>query len=93
MLIKVKAEQKNVCLEKDFYSSESIKYFLGIRECCFFDDDFNECYSFSKFVELFRTPVLRLFLEKGDKLEVQIVDGFYRNVLIKSNGNKYIVKL
>lgn len=93
MLVKSKAEQKNVILRKDFYNSGTLKYLFAIGEICFFDDCFDECCSWSKYVELFRTPVIRLFLEKGDKLDVELVDGMYVNVLIKKNGNKYVVEL
>lgn len=87
------ATQKNVILNKDYYTDYKIRELLTNKEVCFFDDDFNENYDYTEYVRNFREPVLHIFLDKGDELKVEINDGIYTNVLVKSNGNKYFIIL
>ena len=46
-----------------------------------------------EYVKKFYEPTLRLFLEKNDEIKVILYDGFYRNILIKTNEKKYFINL
>ena len=93
MKIRKNANQKNVVLNKYFYNEVKIKELLDFRCICFFDD-WKECYDYSEYVRRFREDTLRIFLEDGDEIKVELDEnGMYTNVLIKSNGNKYYINL
>lgn len=87
------ALQKNVILNKDFYTDYKIRELLNNKEICFFDDNFNENYDYTEYVRNFREPVLHLFLKQGDELKVEENLGYYTNVLIKNDGSKYFIIL
>lgn len=94
MKVLKKATQKNVILNKDYYSYYDVRELLDSKEVCFFDDDCKECYDYSEYVKRFYQPTLRIFLEQGDEIKVELSeDGIYINVLIKANGNKYYINL
>lgn len=87
------ASQKNVILNGDYYTGSQIKKMLENKEICFFDENLQECYDFSKYWNN-GEQCLHIFLEKGDEIKVIIDDGMlYTNVLIKANGNKYFIEL
>lgn len=93
MKVLKKANQQNVILNKDFYTEYKIKMLLEERKICFFNEDLNECYDYLTYSKFYEEPCLRLFLEKGDEIKVECVEGHYRNVLIKNNKEKYFVIL
>ena len=88
------ATQKNVILNKDYYSLLGVRELLDSKEVFYFDEDCKLCYDFSLYVRTFYESSLRIFLEQGDEIKVELDDdGIYTNVLIKSNGNKYYINL
>ena len=88
MKVSSRAEQKNVILNKNYYTDYSIRNMLDNHEICYFDDDFDECYDY-----FYGNEDLRIFLEKGDELKVELDGDSYRTVLIKANGLKYFIIL
>ena len=88
MKVSSRAEQKNVILNKNYYTEYSIRKMLDNHEICYFDDDFNECYDW-----YYSGKRLCVFLEKGDELRVELDGDSYRTVLIKANGLKYFIIL
>lgn len=86
-------EQKNVRLDEGYYTGSQIREMLENKEICFFVEGLQECYDVSKYWND-EEQRLRIFLEKGDEIKVELNEyGFYINVLIKANGNKYFIKL
>lgn len=94
MKIRKNAIQKNVILKKYYYSSLAVRELLDNMEVFYLDDDLKICYDFSLYAGTFNEVCLRIFLEQGDEIKVELDEnGMYTNVLIKSNGNKYYINL
>lgn len=88
MKVLSRANQKNVELNKNYHTDYSIIKMLDNYEICYFDDDFNQCYDY-----FYNSKRLVVFLEKGDEIKVELVEGYYTNVLIKPDGRKYFITL
>lgn len=86
-----KAEQRNVLLDQDYYTLSQINELLLKKEAWYLNEK-NEIVS--DLLEWGDAEQLRINLDQGDRLEVVLDEyGYYRNVLIKENGNKYWINL
>ena len=88
MKVLSRANQKNVELNKNYYTDYSIRKMIDNHEVCYFDYDLEECYDY-----FYNSKSLVVFLEKGDEIKVELVEGYYTNVLIKPDGRKYFITL
>lgn len=80
--------QKNVVLNRDYYTKPQIREMLMKKEVCYFTKELNESYDFNDW----DFEDLRVFLEKGNELKVVAFNDAYTTVLVK-NGKQYFVSL
>lgn len=80
--------QKNVVLNRDYYTKAQIREMLINKEVCYFTKELNESYDFNEW----DFEELRVFLEKGNELKVVESYDAYTTVLVK-NGKQYFVSL
>lgn len=86
-----RATQKNVLLNKDFYTIMDIKRMLNSKEICYFEDMIEESYDSEK--RFLEDETFRIFLQDGDELKVVLdEDGMYRTALVR-NGIIYHITL
>ena len=83
-----KAEQKNVELNTEFYTSKEVDSMLLAHEIFYINKSFDICYS----VDEYNHEILRVNIETGSELKVVLNDGYYTTVLVQ-NGKKYFVSL
>lgn len=88
MKVLSRANQKNVELNKNYYTDYSIRKMIDNHEVGYFDYDLEECYDY-----FYNSKRIVVFLEKGDEIKVELVEGYYTNVLIKPDGRIYFIIL
>lgn len=91
MKILKKAEQKNVILNREYYTDREIFDMLVNSEIFYFDREsktvsYNECVFDDE-------DVFRIFTDKLSEIKVVLDNGFYTNVAIGKNGKTYFVEL
>lgn len=84
-----KANQKNVLLNKEYYTEEEIKRMIDYEGVWYLDDNY-KCLRNYKDVDVMSLD-LRIECENAE-LKVICKDGYYTNVMIK-NGKEYFVEL
>ena len=93
MKVVKKAKQKNVVLNKDYYTFFDILDMIEKKEICFLDENLNEKYNLKDYILNHRNESLIIFLDDCDELKISLDEyGYYKPVLIK-NGKKYFIKL
>ena len=93
MKILKKAKQKNVELDKDYYTIKDINEMLDSREICYFDTHINECHNHINYVDIFDEPIFRIFTENLKEIKVILDGGYYHTVAIGKNDKIYHVVL
>ena len=84
-----KASQRNVLINKYYYSETELKEMMDYDRVWYLDDDYN-CSRNYKGVDVMNLD-LRIECENAE-LKIICKDGYYTNVLIK-NGKEYFVEL
>lgn len=93
MKILKKAEQKNVTVNKYYYTLKDANELLLNNKVFYFDDNYNECKNELDTVT-FEDTVLRIFTDNIDRLEVVLDDyGMYTTVAYMKNGTRIYVEL
>ena len=95
MKVLKKAAQKNILLNKDYYTLGQINKMLETKECFYFTPfDYEECYDFLHYYELEEISI-RIFLECIEEIKVVYNKRFgnYETVAIGKNGKTYHVEL
>lgn len=93
MKILKKAEQKNVELDKEYYTMKDINDMLCNREICYFDENNNECYNHINYFDTMEETIFRIFTENLQEIKVVLYDGYYHTVAIGKNDKIYHVLL
>ena len=93
MKILKKAEQKNVEVNKDYYTLSQVNHLLLNNDVFYFNDNFEECSTPLDSVTI-ADAVLRIFTENIDRLEVVLDEfGDYTTMAYMKNGTKIYVEL
>ena len=93
MKIRKNVQQKNLILNKDYYTPTDIREMLLNKEITYFNGVTEECYEPIALYELEDT-ILRIFTENLVELKVVVDDyGHYTNIAVGKNGKKYYVVL
>ena len=96
MKIKKRAEQKNVILQRDFYTVNELNLMLAEKEIYYYKNLLDESYEpVSQYDLRFNEIEFRIFTEDLEKLEVAYDEeyGYYETVAIGKNGKTYHVTL
>lgn len=92
MKILKKAEQKNVRVNKDYYTLVQLNELLN-NNVFYFDDEYNSCKDPLDLVTVVDT-VLRIYTEDINRLEVVLDEyGTYTTAAYMKNGNRIYVEL
>lgn len=93
MKILKKASQKNVILNKNYYTQGQINEMLYNKEIFYFDEHFEPCYEQMLCYQIASND-LRIFTENLSEIKVELDDIYhYTNVAVGKNGKKYFVAL
>lgn len=93
MKILKKANQKNVIVNKDYYTPNELNDLLYNEDICYFDDKFNEKYDRLEDWEI-DNITFRIFTETVERLEVVLDDyGYYTTVAYTKKGFKIYINL
>lgn len=92
MKIAKRAQQKNIIINKDFYTAQQVKRMLEAEEIFFWDPTFVS-HSFENWRKLDCVPELRVFTADLKEIKVVLEDGFYQTVAVGKNGITYYVSI
>lgn len=92
MMIAKTAVQKNVLLNKGFYSMNEINEMLSTNEIFYFDENYDECYEELSYSEI-KEKTFRIFTNSLNEIKVKLLDGYYQTVAVGLNGKEYVVEL
>lgn len=93
MKILKKAEQKNVTINKDYYTSYEINVMLAKHEICYFDKGFNNCYDAVSYWDI-KEETFRIFTDDLSEIKVALDEyNCYTTVAIGKNGKIYYVNI
>lgn len=93
MRIAKRAEQRNVRLAREFYTTEEINEMLLNEEIAYFDKAYNECYKPITNKYDADDKIFVIFTQQLISLDVKLIGGFYNVVATGLNGKEYMVEL
>lgn len=93
MKIAKRAEQKNIILNKDYYTPSEINLMLAAGEIFYFTKDFNASYEPITNWE-FDEAVFRIYTDDLSEIKVVLDEyKFYSTVAVGKNGKTYFVNI